>query len=201
MRQSEKQTTARIAANPSQAKYLLSVERQQKVKESLYLFLLQKREENELSQAFTAYNTRLITPPTGNMLPIAPVKKNILLVAFALGLLIPVVILFMLENMNTTIRRRKDIERLTIPFVGEIPLSYRAKKGFFRRKKEEKAIIVVKEKSRNVINEAFRVVRTNLEFMMGKDAHSKVIMVSSLNPGSGKTFITMNLSTSLAVKK
>lgn len=134
------------------------------------------------------------------MLPIAPVKKNILLVAFALGLLIPVVILFMLENMNTTIRGRKDIERLTIPFVGEIPLSYRAKKGFFRRKKEEKAIIVVKEKSRNVINEAFRVVRTNLEFMMGKDAHSKVIMVSSLNPGSGKTFITMNLSTSLAVK-
>ena len=200
LRQSEKQTTARIAANPSQAKYLLSVERQQKVKESLYLFLLQKREENELSQAFTAYNTRLITPPTGNMLPIAPVKKNILLVAFALGLLIPVVILFMLENMNTTIRGRKDIERLTIPFVGEIPLSYRAKKGFFRRKKEEKAIIVVKEKSRNVINEAFRVVRTNLEFMMGKDAHSKVIMVSSLNPGSGKTFITMNLSTSLAVK-
>ena len=64
------------------------------------------------------------------MLPIAPVKKNILLVAFALGLLIPVVILFMLENMNTTIRGRKDIERLTIPFVGEIPLSYRAKKGF-----------------------------------------------------------------------
>ncbi|WP_455630597.1 GumC family protein, partial [Parabacteroides sp.] len=123
LQQSEKQTTARIAANPSQAKYLLSVERQQKVKESLYLFLLQKREENELSQAFTAYNTRLITPPTGNMLPIAPVKKNILLVAFALGLLIPVVILFMRENMNTTVRRRKDIERLTIPFVGEIPLS------------------------------------------------------------------------------
>ncbi|MDD2954468.1 MAG: polysaccharide biosynthesis tyrosine autokinase [Parabacteroides sp.] len=200
LQQSEKQTTARIAANPSQAKYLLSVERQQKVKEALYLFLLQKREENELSQAFTAYNTRLITPPTGNMLPIAPLRKNILLVAFALGLLIPTVILFMLENMNTTVRGRKDIERLSVPFIGELPLAYRARKVFSRRRKEEKPLIVVKEKSRNVINEAFRVVRTNLEFMMGKDAHSKVLMVSSLNPGSGKTFITMNLSTSLAVK-
>ena len=63
LRQTEQQTTSRIAANPTQAKYLLSVERQQKVKEALYLFLLQKREENELSQAFTAYNTRIVTPP------------------------------------------------------------------------------------------------------------------------------------------
>lgn len=94
LEKSNQRATERIAANPSQAKYLLSVERQQKVKESLYLFLLQKREENELSQAFTAYNTRIITPPTGSMAPTAPMKKNILLVAFALGVLIPVVIVF-----------------------------------------------------------------------------------------------------------
>lgn len=107
----------------------------------------------------------------------------------------------MLENMNTTIRGLKRYRAIdhSIRWRDTFVISG-AKKGFFRRKKEEKAIIVVKEKSRNVINEAFRVVRTNLEFMMGKDAHSKVIMVSSLNPGSGKTFITMNLSTSLAVK-
>lgn len=73
---SERQTTERIAANPTQGKYLLSVERQQTVKEALYLFLLQKREENELSQAFTAYNTRVITPPTGNSTPTAPVRKT-----------------------------------------------------------------------------------------------------------------------------
>ena len=89
VQQEEQQTTSRIAASPTQAKYLLSVERQQKVKEALYLFLLQKREENELSQAFTAYNTRIITPPYGKMIPTAPVKKNILMVAIALGLLIP----------------------------------------------------------------------------------------------------------------
>ena len=121
LQQSEQQTTARIAANPTQGKYLLSVERQQKVKEALYLFLLQKREENELSQAFTAYNTRVITPPSGSMIPTAPVKKNIALVAFALGILIPVVIIFIRENMNTKVRGRKDLESISLPFVGEIP--------------------------------------------------------------------------------
>lgn len=201
MQQEEQQTTSRIAANPTQAKYLLSVERQQKVKEALYLFLLQKREENELSQAFTAYNTRIITPPYGKMIPTAPVKKNILMVAIALGLLIPVVIIFIMENMNTRVRGRKDIENLTLPFVGEIPLSYRKKKRLpFHKPQPESYSIVVKEKNRNVINEAFRVVRTNLEFMQGKNEYSPIIMVTSMNPGSGKTFITMNLVTSLAIK-
>lgn len=193
------QVTSQIASNPNQAKYLLSVERQQKVKESLYLYLLQKREENELSQAFTAYNTRIINMPDGSMAPVAPVKKNILLVAFALGLLIPVVIIFMVEIMNTAIRGRKDLENLTIPFVGEIPLGFRKKK-FSRKVQEQKTAIVVKEKSRNVINEAFRVVRTNLEFMQNKEADSHVIMVTSANPGSGKTFISFNLSACLGIK-
>ena len=75
LRRQEEATTNRLASNPNQAKYLLSVERQQKVKEELYLYLLQKREENELSQAFTAYNTRLITAPRGSMFPTAP-RKN-----------------------------------------------------------------------------------------------------------------------------
>lgn len=193
------QVTSQIASNPNQAKYLLSVERQQKVKESLYLYLLQKREENELSQAFTAYNTRIINMPGGSMAPVAPVKKNILLVAFALGLLIPVVIIFMVEIMNTAIRGRKDLENLTIPFVGEIPLGFRKKK-FSRKVQEQNTAIVVKEKSRNVINEAFRVVRTNLEFMQNKEADSYVIMVTSANPGSGKTFISFNLSACLGIK-
>lgn len=196
------QATSQIASNPKQSKYLLSVERQQKVKESLYLYLLQKREENELSQAFTAYNTRIITMPGGSMIPTSPVKKNILLVAFALGVLIPVVIIFMRENMNTVVRGRKNLEGMTIPFVGEIPLAFRKKKRWFGRKPQEKdkCAVVVKEKSRNVINEAFRVVRTNLEFVVGKERESNVIIITSANPGSGKTFITFNLATSLVIK-
>ena len=90
----EAATTSQIASNPNQAKYLQTVGRQQKVKEALYLFLLQKREENELSKAFTAYNTRVITPPTGDLNPVAPVRRKIMLIAFVLGLLIPVVVIY-----------------------------------------------------------------------------------------------------------
>ncbi|MCQ4921374.1 hypothetical protein NE700_22060, partial [Phocaeicola vulgatus] len=72
----------------------------------------------------TAYNTRIITIPGGSMIPTAPKKKNILLVAFALGLLVQIVIIFIPENMNTVVRGRKDLENMTAPFVGEIPLAF-----------------------------------------------------------------------------
>jgi len=202
-------STSRLSSNPKQAKYLLSVERQQKVKEALYLFLLQKREENELSQAFTAYNTRVVTSPTGEMKPTSPDRKRILLAAILVALLLPVIIIYIRENMNSKVRGRKDIEKLTIPFVGEIPLYARPKskwpwKRWLKKKKEtdtEEYKILVKPKSRNVINEAFRVVRTNMEFMSGADHSNKVIMVTSVNPGSGKTFLTMNIATSFAIKE
>ena len=201
LQQSARQTTARIAANPSQGKYLLSVERQQKVKESLYLFLLQKREENELSQAFTAYNTRVIMPPSGSMAPTAPAKKNILLIAFVIGLIVPIAVIFLRESMNTRIRGRKDLEALTLPFVGEIPQAATKKKGTSDKKSIENNPIVVHEGSRDIINEAFRVLRTNLEFMTDKEQHSNVIVVTSFNPGSGKSFLAMNIAVSLAIKQ
>ena len=199
LQQSERQTTARIAANPTQGKYLLSVERQQKVKESLYLFLLQKREENELSQAFTAYNTRVITPPTGSMIPTAPVKKNIVLVALALGLLIPVVIIFIRENINTKVRGRKDLESLSVPFIGEIPLAESGKKKNAQASKE----IIIHQGKRDIVNEAFRVLRTNLEFILdAKEDKGKasITLITSFNPGSGKTFLTMNTAATFALK-
>lgn len=200
LQQSERQTTERIAANPSQGKYLLSVERQQKVKESLYLFLLQKREENELSQAFTAYNTRVITPPTGSFVPTAPVKKNILLVAIALGILIPVVTIFIRENMNTKVRGRKDLENLSLPFVGEVPMAVDGKKK--KSESKETKTILIKQGSRDIVNEAFRVLRTNLEFMLeaNDSEQTSVTLFTSFNPGSGKTFLTMNTAAAFALK-
>lgn len=195
------QVVSKIASNPAQAKYLLSVERQQKVKESLYLFLLQKREENELSKAFTAYNTQLIEPPHGSMAPAEPVRNNVLLFAFALGLLLPGGTLFLRESMNTTVRGRKDLEAVKVPFVGEIPFA--GKKGASglpgRRGKAAPQVLVV-EKGRDMMNEAFRVVRTNLEFMLGFDDSHHVVMLTSINPGSGKTFVTANLSAALGIK-
>ena len=200
LQQSEEKTTARLAENPSQGKYLLSVERQQKVKEALYLFLLQKREENELSQAFTAYNTRVITPPNGSFLPTSPVKKNIVLVAFALGVLIPIIIIFIRENMNSKVRGRKDLESLSVPFVGEIPLAESIKKKQTEHTAKE---IVIQQGKRDIVNEAFRVLRTNLEFILDakKDKdRASVTLITSFNPGSGKTFLTMNTAATFAMK-
>lgn len=204
LRRQEEATTNRLASNPNQAKYLLSVERQQKVKEELYLYLLQKREENELSQAFTAYNTRLTTAPRGSMFPTAPRKMNILLVAFAVGLLVPAVGIFMKENMNTKVRGRKDLENLSIPFIGEIPQYSGTKKKwweFKHRKRQDMKIIVVNEGNRNIINEAFRVLRSNMDFMASKDNNQHVFVLTSFNPGSGKSFLAINIAISFAIKK
>lgn len=212
-RKSQSKSQAGIASSPQQAKYLLSVERQQKVKEALYVFLLQKREETELSQAFTAYNTRVITPPMGGNTPVSPRTNRILMIALALGLGIPAALLYLLEITNSRVRGRKDIENLTVPFIGEIPLvGHRPKKGVqywmermhLRSPKQEvehTRELVIKPHSRNIINEAFRVVRTNLDQMGGAETgKGQIVMVTSANPGSGKTYISANLAASFALK-
>ncbi len=188
---------------------LLSEERQQKVKESLYLFLLQKREENELTQTFTANNTRVITPPMGSLEPVAPRVQLILIVSILLGLAIPFGIMYTREASNTKVRSRKDLEVIKMPFAGEIPQVGKRKKltiddgksGNKKSKKEEAPISVVEEGKRDVVNEAFRVIRSNIEFMSGKETSGQVIMLTSFNPGSGKSFISYNLGVSFALKR
>ena len=215
------QANSKIASSPSQSKFLLNVERQQKVKENLYLYLLQKREENELSQAFTAYNNRVISKATGSNIPTFPVPNMVWGIGALLGLVIPGLMIFLMEAMNDKVRGRKDLKELTIPYIGEIPIhrhhrTFKEKllgpwkklrdkiKVAFRlgEVEEDKTLhILVKDHSRNVINEAFRVIRTNIEFMMAKETRGKVIMLSSFNPNSGKTFVVTNLITSFAIKK
>ncbi|MCR4824643.1 MAG: polysaccharide biosynthesis tyrosine autokinase [Bacteroidales bacterium] len=206
LQRSERRNTSRIAANPTQAKHLLGVERQQAVKEALYLFLLQKREENELSQAFTAYNTRVIDPPTGSMKPVAPSRSKIMLLALLLGLFLPLALIYLMQSLNTTVRGRQDLKRVSIPFLGEIP--YNGEKqhllrprlqAFLGKKQEDAHPVVVEKGNRDIINEAFRVLRTNVEFMT-QESGPCVIAITSFNPGSGKSFLSMNLAVSLAIK-
>lgn len=201
--------TSRIAANPNQAKYLLSVERQQKVKESLYLFLLQKREENELTQAFTAYNTSMLEEPDGSTAPTSPQKGMIFLIAAIIGIVVPLAVIIIREMLDTKIRGKKDLASLTIPFLGEIPTAFKKARGFDRFDKKKRDIkkkkIVVEDQNRDSINEAFRVLRTNLEFFDYQggettNGQGQVITVTSANPGSGKTFISVNLAKVLAIK-
>lgn len=215
------QADSKIASSPEQSKHLLSKERQQKVKEDLYLYLLQKREENELSQAFTAYNNRVISSATGSNIPTFPVPAMVWIVGALAGLAVPALIIILLEMVNNQVRGRKDLEEVSIPFIGEIPIhrhhrTWKEKmfgpwqkfgnnlKRFFKigEVKEDKTLhILVKDHSRNVINEAFRVIRTNIEFMMAKDTQGKVIMLTSFSPNSGKTFVATNLITSFAIKR
>lgn len=209
---SDKATNQQIAASPGQAKYLLSVERQQKVKEALYLYLLQKREENELSLAFTPYNTRIITPPMGSDRPTSPITRNVLIICFILGIFLPAIILFLGEVLDSRLRNRSDLDGMRTPLIGEIPEATNNSTNRWRRLRrrwrelmgkssqiEEAPGLLVHEHGRSIINEAFRIVRTNMEFMTRKGQHH-VIMVTSFNPGSGKSFISLNLAATLALK-
>ncbi|MDE6010622.1 MAG: polysaccharide biosynthesis tyrosine autokinase [Muribaculaceae bacterium] len=203
----DNQNKSQLAATPNQAKYLGTIKRDQTIKESLYLYLLQKREENNISQAFNAYNTRIITPPYGPIAPIAPRKGVTLLICAVLGLMIPAVVLYFVVVCDTKVRGRRDMENLPIPFTGEIPQighKHRIRNLFKSKKKRQKEIDrprpIVEEGKRDVPNEAFRVVRSNIDLMLGKRSDHPVLMVTSFNPGSGKSFIAYNLGASFALK-
>lgn len=201
-RKAESKSNQALATSPELAKQQQNIERQLKVKNALYLFLLQKREENELSKEYTASNTRVISAPKSSWAPVAPMKKNAILMALAIGLLVPTAIIFFKEISNNKVRGRKDLEGIDIPFVGEIPMYIPED-----RKEARKALrgtgaktILVEQGSRNIINEAFRVLRTNLQFITRQKEGCNVIALTSFNPGSGKTFLTMNIAASLALK-
>ncbi|MDE6290115.1 MAG: polysaccharide biosynthesis tyrosine autokinase, partial [Muribaculaceae bacterium] len=183
-----------LSSNPEQARYLLSVERQQKVKESLYLYLLQKKEENQLNQAFTPYNTRIIARPHGDPEPSSPKTASILMIAFILGLAMPVGVIYVREVSNTKVRDKNDLKGLSIPFLGEIP------KVNSKKYDDKDHMLVVSQGNRNVVNEAYRVVRTNLNFMLDAEQRCPVVMLTSFNPGSGKSFITMNIAMAFAIR-
>ena len=198
--------SAKIESNPDQAKYLLSVERQQKVKESLYLYLLQKREENDLSQSFVTFNGQLLDMPHGAPTPVSPNGRNIIFAAFFLGLLIPLVVVFVQENMNGSVRGRQDLEgRVTMPLLGEVPLYIEPSKAkllrFNRKYRHAVREILVKPDNRNMLNEAFRVIRTNIEFMTASlsSGQGTVFTIVSYQPDSGKTFISSNLGAALSI--
>ncbi len=194
----QSRSTRQFSSSLEQSKYLQRVQRQQNVKERLYIYLLQKREEAELNQAFIAYNSRLISAPSGSFAPISPDVKKIETYALAAGLLIPLAIIVIMYLLNTKVRGRKDLEHLKVPFVGELPFveSHRKDKG------EVHKALEVRSDSKNMINEAFRILRSNLVFMLASKSNgerNQVIMVTSINAGSGKTFIMANLAASFAM--
>lgn len=190
---SKNEATARLAAAPTQAKDLEAMGRQQNVKQKLYLYLLEKREENELTQSFINPNSETIMEPTGPDVPTSPNSKRMLIMAFMLGLLLPFGTNYALERLNTKVRSRKELEELHIPIMGEIPYQKLPKDV------DPTSAVVVEMGKRDLVNEAFRVLRTNLTFMSNRTL-SDVVMLTSFNPGSGKSFIAVNLAITLAIR-
>lgn len=204
IRSQEQQILARMSSNSGQELELLSIQREQQMKQNLYTFLLQKREENELAALVNVGNTRLIMKPNGSGAPVSPSKKMAILTALVLGCGIPFAYFFLRKMLDTSIKSKADLGNISVPFLAELPLYVRPEDRFkrFRRKKDTTLNnkIIVQHGSRDMMNEAFRVLRTNVDLMIGKKTSSEVLMFTSFNPGAGKTFTVMNLAASMALK-
>lgn len=190
---------SRIATIPRKQREMLSIERQQKIKESLYLFLLNRREENALAQAMADNNARIIDGPDGSVARISPQRNRILTLGGLAGLFIPTVIMLLSAFMNTRVRGRRDIkEAVAIPFLGEVPLNNKldARRPLLSTRKAHEE----KQASMNAITgDAFRMVIANINMMTranGKQA--KVLMTTSFREGAGKTYTVINIAEALA---
>lgn len=179
----------RITSAPGQERQLVSISRQQEIKAGLYLMLLQKREENAITLASTANNARIVDKAQAGLFPVSPKGKLIYLIAFVLGIAIPVGIIYIIELLRYKIEDRSDVEKLTtVPIIGDIPASDNMPK---------EGSVVVRENQNDMMAETFRNVRTNVQYMLG--SNQKVVLITSTTSGEGKSFVAANLAISFAL--
>ncbi len=179
----------KIGKIPVQERQFRVIARQQKVKEELYLYLLQKREETAISLSATEPNARVVDSAKTNKSPIFPKKNTTYLVSLLMGLLLPFVVIYTNDLLDTKIKSRLDLdEKTNIPFIGDVPTS-------------ETPSEIIKSESRNSSAEALRIIRTNLEFMLSKvpEGVAKTIFLTSTFPKEGKTFVSANLAATFAL--
>jgi capsular exopolysaccharide synthesis family protein len=177
----QKAADGSFASIPEKEKVLRSIERQQNLKESLYLLLLQKREEASINLAVTVANTKIIDYAITDIYPVSPQRSKIILIALFLGMVIPFTILFIIFKLDNKIYTATDVENIAdnIPILVELPSL-----------KEDKD-----SQMQNL--EAFRTLAHNTNFITPytDDNKGKVIFVTSSIKGEGKTFVSYNLAT------
>ena len=177
-----------VASIPSQEKNLRSIERNQQIKEALYLFLLQKGEEAQVSYAVTEPSIKVVEYAISDLKPISPNSKIIYLSAILLGFFIPLIILYLIFLFDNKVHGREDLEKLSLNILGEIP--------FFDLAETEK--VFLNPEDRSIISESFRMLMSNVRYLQKNDSSSNVILVTSSIKGEGKTLNALNLALSFS---
>ena len=184
-----KKYNTEVAEAPVQERMIQSIEREHEVMSSLYSMLLQKREENSMSLAATVDKGKLIDDPQFAGI-VSPNTEMIYLIALLVGLLLPSLVLFLIQLFRYKIEGHDDVVQLTkLPIIADVPVANEAAKG--------KADIVVHENQNNQMEEVFRAMRTNIQFIL--EEKQKVILFTSSTSGEGKTFTAANLAVSFAL--
>ena len=188
--QREQTAQGQFSSFPGLEKGIRGIERQQQIKEQLYLFLLQRREEAAISYASTSYVARVIDPAFTHKEPVDPKPWLILLGGFIIGLLIPILVIFLKNLLDNKVHHKGDLQPLikNVPFIGEIP------------KIEADQTDIIHLNDRSPLAESFRILRTNLAYLIqNKNKEiADVLFVTSTIKGEGKTFVSFNLSRTLA---
>ena len=182
---------SKISSIPGKERQFLDIARQQEIIAGLYSYLLKKKEETAISLTATAIpNAKIIDKAYSSGAVISPKRKVIYLTALFLGIIIPFIFIYLRDLLDSKVHTKKDIEDLTtIPFLGDIPHS------------ETKEKIIINSSARSSTAEAFRLIRTNLDFMLPakKGKIGKTIFVTSTTSGEGKSFASINLAASLSL--
>lgn len=194
LEQQESFSSGKLGGLPQIEKEVRSITRQREIKERLYLFLLQKREEAALSYAITAPTIKVVDFAYTSPFPVSPKKKIVVLAALLIGLLIPFGILYVLFLLDTKVNSKSEIQKKipSLSVVGEIPQLPKGSKS------------VIEANDRSVLAEAFRILRTNLNYFKSPkhlEGKAQVVFVTSTTKGEGKTFVAMNLANTLASAK
>ncbi len=173
---------------PQKEKMLRSIERNQQIKESLYLFLLQKREEAQVNYAVTKNSIKVVDYANSSLYPISPNTKNVVLLAIMLGFLFPFIILYFIFLFDNKVHTREDLENMSLNVLGEIP--------FFDLPENEK--VFLNPEDRSIISESFRMLMSNVRYLQKNHSTSNVILVTSSIKGEGKTLNALNLALSFS---